>query len=269
MIISEEKLQQLLNEFDGKKVNIPDESKNKAFSLGFFTGHADPYIHTDISLDVTWIEQNYSVYYRNKQDGFSTFNMFILFNLLKTAEKDEFSYLRYRYFNGEWYCFENLPLLVSVLVPDPAVQLVFFFVKNIRSMDWTTFYKAVSEGVTLCRESNSNEQLNKSSPHLDAGQYEWHVISHLMTSMLFDFDSYTPTQKPASLDAHAPWFIFSKRTKKVENEETKTELTLSCHVSHASSIPLEIGKFVTAFQESASTVPENQQITRYFNIKHS
>lgn len=261
MDIPEEELQRLLREFDGKKVNLAVESGNKAFSLGFFTGHVDPCIHADIPIDVTWIEQNYSTYYRKKQDGFSTFNMFILFNLMKTIEQNPFFYLCYRYMNGEWYCFNNLPLMVSVKVDDPAVQQVFFFVKNIREMDWKTFYKTYSEGVAICRANNSNVQLaDSNNKNLDAGRYGWHAMGHLMTSMLFDFDSYTPSQKPKELEAHAPWFIFSKRSQ----EEEKTFITLSCHVSHASFIPAELDKFVKAFQKNASAVPENQQITRYF-----
>lgn len=144
-----------------------------------------------------------------------------IFHLIKTMQNEVFSFLRYRYINEQWYCFNQLPLFVSVKNDVPGVQQVFFFIEKVANMSWSEFSDTYASGIAKYRQL----QEGMTPPH--AG---WYNVSHQVTTLPFDFTGYTPSQKHNDSNAHAPWFVVSQR----QSASAGAHFTLSCTCSHAS-----------------------------------
>lgn len=246
MRITEEELEELLHSFDGNL--IQKQSYFKTICLGFFPNNVVPSFHADIPFDSTNILSNYKTYYQRNE---STFLAFICYNLIKTMQNETFSFLRYRYINDQWYCFNQLPLFVSVKVNDLSVQQVFFFIERAGSMSWDEFSNAYASGVAKYRQL----QEGMTPPHPG-----WYNVSHQVTGLPFDFTGYTPSQKHNDSNAHAPWFVVSHR----QSTNKGVHFTLSCTCSHASCLPSELDGFLESFRHNLLCVPDQQKITRYF-----
>ncbi len=240
-------LERLLHKFSGRLVTEEEKSEFKKFSLGFFPNNTIPTVHTDLPLDITAIHSNYQVYHKHAG---SSFNAYLQYHLVKTMQQPEFTWLRYRYINAQWYCFDNLPLLVSVKIDDTSIQQVDFFLENVTFMPWREFVKAYREKIS---EHRATKQ------HIMPECISWYGVAHMVTNMPFNFSSYLPSQKENDYYAHAPWFVGSRRIEKSDGLYT----TLSCTFSHASGLPSELDTFIKALKENLLKVPESQQITRF------
>ncbi|MCH9756329.1 MAG: hypothetical protein K0U37_03940 [Gammaproteobacteria bacterium] len=248
MQVSEEALTHLLERFAGRKVEIEERSVFKIFSLPFFPNNVNPNVQMDVPIDATLIYSQYKAYHQREK---SSFNAFLYYNLIQTMQQPEFACLRYRYLNDEWYCFDNLPFFVSVKINDPAIQQVDFFLENVGTMSWPDFVQAYTTSIAERRAIGTG---------VFPEDISWYGMSHLITTIPSAFSGYTPSQKASEHNAHAPWFVCSKR----EEKEDGVVFTLSCTVSHASTLPSELTAFISAFQENLLTVPEQQKLTSYF-----
>ena len=110
MQLSEQELHNLLNRFSGYVLPQQKRSFAKQFFLNFFTQQTINTFHADIPIDITQSLAIYKTYYQRPG---SSFNAFLYYNLIKTMQKEAFSLLRHRYFNNEWYQFDNPPFFIS------------------------------------------------------------------------------------------------------------------------------------------------------------
>lgn len=248
--ISDVELQELLTRFNGYKVD-QNLSSFKKFSLNFFVNNVVPTFHTDIRINATLMNAHYNTYYKRKG---SSFLAYLYYNLIQTMQQEQFNYLRYRFINNEWYCFDDLPLFLSVTLGDQTTQQKGLFIEHVAHLSWTQFVEVYSEGIITSR---------KSDPEIFA-PLGWYGISHEMALMPFDFSGYSPSQKHNDYNAHKPWFVASKRQIHEENNEKKVTFTLSLSWSHASTLPSEMNRFLIELQHQMEKIPEHQQLTRYF-----
>lgn len=124
------------------------------------------------------------------------------------------------------------------------------FIEHVAHLSWLEFVQVYATGVADRRQATS-ETFEPSG---------WYGVAHAMTTMPFDFTGYTPSQKHNDFNAHAPWFVTSQR----QVDGDKVAFTLSLTWSHASSLPSEMNRFLTAFSQRMEMVPETQRLTRYF-----
>jgi chloramphenicol O-acetyltransferase len=247
MHVTKAELAELLEHFEGYP--LERQSSFKTVSLRFYPNNVVPSFHTDIPFDASIIHSNYKTYY--KHPG-STFSAWICYNLINTMQSLEFSFLRYRYINENWYCFNKLPLFVSVKIDDPTVQQGYFFIEDVANMSWPEFSTRYASEVAERRRSRVS---------IEPPYPSWYNISHQITTMPFDFTGYTPSQKHNNSNAHAPWFVMSQR----QITDERIHFTLSCTLSHASCLPSEFNHFLGKFNQNLLAVPESQKITHYFS----
>ena len=247
MRINEQDLDKLLTRFTGYSVKGHGSSFKK-ICLGFFPSNVVPSFHADIPFDATSIQSNYKTYYQLSD---SSFSVYIYYNLIQIMKREDFSFLRYRFINDNWYCFDNLPLFVSVKVNDPLIQQVNFFIEDVAGMSWSEFSHAYRLGIETHRKSKTS---------MVPPEGGWYGVSHLLTTLAFDFTGYIPSQKHNDFNAHAPWFVLSQK----QMIDDKVHFTLSCTLSHASSLPSELDLFINTLKQALINVPDKQKITNYF-----
>lgn len=235
MIISEGELKTILETFEGKLIDTNIGSRSKRFALQYFTKNLNPYFLTTIPFDACDIYQNYK---SNYQVHNITFNGFLYYHLIQTMQNPEYAFMRYRYINDEWYCFENLPFFISVVLRNSDQQLS-TFIKDVGKLTWLEFVTAFNKNISEVRESGIGTDIISDA---------WFVLAHQITSMPFFFSSYTPSFKRPEHDAHSPWFVFSKRNI----EHGKTRFNLSCTISHASCSPAQLNSFLKEFKKNIS-----------------
>ena len=174
------------------------------------------------SLDITKARENYLYNYKPTE-----FASFTAFNLELIKAMDEHPWSRTRKVNGEWYCFDNLPLFFPTAVGGSKGSLSHVF--NSVESEWVDFWKNW--------KAISGENPNK----LDHGLWS---LSHFIGNLPnLDFTAFT-LHKGVD-DTARPFFYFGQRT---ENDGTYT-IPLSINFDHANSDPFVINQLMETFKE--------------------
>ncbi len=212
----------------GKKVSEMDLGEWESWALDFFHNKdyiKDPWLQITIRLDITKARENYLSNYKSTQ--FASFTAFLTWKLIKAM--DDHPWSRTRKINGEWYCFDNLPLFFPVAVGGSK-----------RFFEPVVFNSVESEWAVFCknwREAISGENPNK----LDHGLWS---LSHFIGNLPnLDFTAFT-LHKGVD-DTARPFFYFGQRT---ENNGTYT-IPLSINFDHANSDPFVINQLMETFKE--------------------
>lgn len=216
----------------GKNVKDMDLGEWEAWALDFFHNKdfiKDPWLQITIRLDITEARNNYLSNYKPVVGA--SFTAFLTWNLVRAMNKHPWS--RTRKINGEWYCFDNLPLFFPVAVGG-SKRFYEPVIYNSSICDWEGFCKSWKQAVS---GGNPNK--------LDHGIWSLaHFIGNLPN---LDFTAFT-LHKGVD-DTARPFFYFGKRTE-FNGQYT---IPLSINFDHANADPFVINQLIETYKEVLAT----------------
>ncbi|OHX64715.1 CatA-like O-acetyltransferase [Flammeovirga pacifica] len=226
-------LQELLNKYDGKKLDIQSLSSYEQWSVDFFHQKEivrEPNLQMTLQLDIT---EGYSYYQDNlKGKEGASFTAYLMWCLVQTMK--DHPHFRYRKVENEWYIFDNLPTFSpiavggdkrfsEILVSDPARSTVEeYFINYKKEID-----KAFSK-------DGNFEPL---PPTVWATA---HFIGNLPNLQFTGFQLHQ-----SALDSARPYFYFGKRYQR----HTQMFVPLSITFDHSNLDPFVLSSFMEDFDK--------------------
>ncbi len=239
LIVSEEKLNQLLEKYNGRLAN------NDQFPIPFLTNQKsikESRIQVSLSLNITDIYKNYSLHY-DKTTG-ASFATFIKWVAMKAMLN---SVCNLRLINGKCYQFDNLPVELSVRNHDNHLQSL-YYVEDALHANWSDFcrqYEDFSDAVLQRKMGPSSE--------LPIDEMA-HKISEVHFSQMTRYNTTGNIEY-----GRQPWLAFSNRY------EHKGTLYLPLHLSFSPSTmaPQIAEGFINTFMKYANYSPSYVEALSY------
>ncbi|ARN55642.1 CatA-like O-acetyltransferase [Sedimentisphaera salicampi] len=226
-------LEDLLEMFEGSKVDLARFKDYPKFALEYFHDKseiADPNLHMTLQLDITGLRERYD---RDFAGINSTFTAFLVYKLLLAASGIEF--LRYRYIEGSWYCFDNLPLFFPVAVGGDK-RFMEIIIDSPARLDFPEFAEKYCTGLEKIRNNPSDY---KPVPN-EIWKNMWFIGN--LSYMRFTSFGVHLNQR----DTGRPIFYFGQRYQQGE----RLYVPLYSRIDHATGDPFILNEVIEAFLES-------------------
>ena len=237
-------LSQCIENFDGGIINEKALSSYYQFSLSFFVKPKNIWnfrIETTTGIDITDIENNYKIHYKDKAKTPASFTTFFKWILLKTMHDTPFNW---RYLNDQWYKFNNLPLFITIRRNDEE-DIISSFIYNVNHTTWEDFV-----------EKNSIASKNfTSARNTEFDQILYFISNQIERLHIPRMTSYRTTIKHFENDSHRPSIIFSDPYV----SENRKYLPIHFSISHGSLMPKWIEDFIYKLNIFANQTPEKVQ----------
>lgn len=228
--IKPEQIQDLLLEYSGHLLDLKSLSDYDRASMTYFTDHEttrQPRLNISFPLDVTRIHDTFEK--MPKING--TFTGYLTWGLLAAMRLHP--HLSWRFMNGMWYAFDDLPLFIPVATSSPGNRFVSVTLKHVAAAaNWVSFSKIYNSAIAKARQNWSNpfgDQLHWSN---------YHFIGNLP-----DIQFTSLTLHESGIETARPIFYFGRR---YENQDSLF-VPFAIQFHHATFDPVRISNFITDF----------------------
>ena len=227
--VDSELVQNLLSEYSGHLLDLKSLSDYDRASMTYFTDQKatlQPRLNISIPLEVTGIHHAFTE--MTKING--TFTGYLTWGLL--AAMRQHPYLSWRFMNGMWYAFDDLPLFIPVATGLPGNRFVSVTLKHIAAADWVSFSQIYTTAIEKARQNWSN-------PFGD--QFHWsnyHFIGNLpdiqFTSLMLH---------ESGIETARPIFYFGQRYQ----NQGSLFIPFTIQFHHATFDPVRLSQFIADF----------------------
>jgi chloramphenicol O-acetyltransferase len=235
-------LQEHLKQFDGRLINEQALSDSHQFSLKMFVNPkelANPRFEITTQYDITDIQKNYELHYKNITTPPATFTTFFKWMLLKAMYATPFNW---RYINRQWYQLNNLPLFIVVRTNDKREQVT-SFIYDVTNSSWINFV-----GKHVAASQNP-------TPRKGDDSALYHISNQIERLHIPRMTHYRTTVKIFENDLHRPSIVFSDPYP----AENRLYLPIYFSISHASLTPKLVEDFLYKLNILASKMPDEVQ----------
>jgi chloramphenicol O-acetyltransferase len=231
------RLQKFLDDFKGKLIEPRELTHYQKSACSFFTNQeqvSEPRVEITTHIDITEAYHTYQTYYQTEN---ATFTAYVKWMFLKAMQGTPFCW---RYINGLWYEFKNLPLEVSVATDDNRQQLL-YFLYNVHEMSWENF----------CTQHNLLRQANQKDALEEINKVPLYAIAHEIVGLHIpgELTGYKTTRKVTYF--HQPWIIFNTRISR----DGRLYLPVHLSFSHAMLTPASVERFLLVFSALITNKP--------------
>ena len=223
--------QDILLEYNGYLLDLNELSDYDRVSMIYFTDPKlvrQPRLHITVSLDVT---RAHRTFIDRAMPG-DTFTGYLTWGLLAAISRHP--YLSWRYIQGMWYAFEDLPLFIPVATGMPGNRLASVLLKHIVATDWESFSHRYKLAIEQSRCSWSN-------PFGD--QLHWSIYHFIGNLPRIQFTSLMIHE--SGIEAARPLFYFGHRYE--DKDHLFVPFTVQFH--HATFDPVLLEEFIEDFHK--------------------
>lgn len=226
-----ELLDNLLLEYSGHALDLEKLSDYDRDSMAYFTDSKttrQPRLHISFDFDVTSIHSAFL----HKAEINDTFTGYLTWGLIAAIRLHP--YLSWRYIDGAWYTFEDLPLFIPVATGLLDNRFVSVTLKHVTTADRMSFSKRYKSAIeqALCDQSKVfGDQLHWSNYHFIGN------LPNLQFTGLMLHESGFETARPI--------FYFGRRYWK--GDKYLTPLAIQFH--HATFDPVRLSNFLADFNK--------------------
>jgi chloramphenicol O-acetyltransferase len=224
-------VQDLLFEYSGQELDLDRLSDYDRASMTYFTDPEvvrQPRLHVTISLDVT---RAHHAFIDLARPG-DTFTGYLTWGLLATIRLHP--YLSWRYIQGVWYSFDDLPLFIPIATGISGNRLASVLLEHIGVTDWEGFSHRYKSAIEKSRCSWSN-------PFVD--QLHWSVYHFIGNLPGIQFTSLTVHE--SGFETARPIFYLGHRYE----DRGNLFVPFTVQFNHATFDPVLLEKFIADFHE--------------------
>ncbi len=229
--INPELVQNLLQEYSGHLLDLKSLSDYDQASMTYFTDQKttrQPRLSISFPLDVTRIHSTFTK--MTKISG--TFTGYLTWGLLATMRLHP--HLSWRFMNGMWYEFDDLPLFIPVATALPGNRFVSVTLEHIMAADWASFSSIYKSAIEKARQ-------NWSTPFGD--QLHWSNYHFVGNLPQIQFTSFTLHE--SGIETARPIFYFGRR---YENQGSLF-VPFAVQFHHATFDPVRLSNFIADFHK--------------------
>lgn len=227
--IKPEVIQNLVLEYSGHLLDLKSLSDYDRASMTYFTDHEttrQPRLNISFPLDVTRIHNTFEKMAKISD----TFTGYLTWGVLAAMRLHP--YLSWRFMNGRWYAFDDLPLFIPVATASPGNRFVSVILKHVAAANWLSFSKMYKSAIDEARQN----WLNPFGDQLHWSNY--HFIGNLP-----DFQFTSLTLHESGIETARPIFYFGRR---YENRDSLF-VPLAIQFHHATFDPVRLSNFIADF----------------------
>lgn len=225
-------LPDLLIRYKGKEIYSKDfapfqQDGAKYYPKGHLWRSADILLTTP--LDMAAAYERYERHFQNEKGA--TFTLYLIWTLLNSMQS--IPGFNYRFINGKWYEFENLPLFTTIA--NTRGELNNALLENVNGCSWQS----------MCEQYNNIRLALDHSADTTTYPYPIYCLAtHITNSKLRIFSTAMPTPTK-ELDVFRPMFVLGGR-KKANGE---LEMSITIKAPHASLHPQLISCLLGAWEQ--------------------
>lgn len=225
-------VQDLLVEYGGYPLDLDRLSDYDRAALAFFT-NPDTLLrsrmHITTSLDVT---AAHSAFVDLERPG-DTFTGRLTWGLLAAMKRHP--YASWRYVQGAWYAFDDLPLFFPVATGVPGYRLDSITLEHVAAEDWNTFSRKYRSALDRSRSCCWSMQFGD--------QLRWSVSHFIGNLPGIQFTCFVMPE--TGIETTRPIFYFGHRYE----EQGRLYVPFTAQFHHATLDPVLLGELLSDFQE--------------------
>lgn len=235
-LISE--LPELLKKYQGHEIEVksmPDFQRNGAelyTQKGIFAS-------TDILLtlqeDLAQTQEVYETHFKGEKGA--SFTLYLFWTLLQAMNR--VPAFNYRYINGRWYQFDNLPLFTTMAGAKGELNNV--VLEEVAHCSWPEF----------CRNACTAKEKLMSSTGTAMYSYPVYASAHHLTNVRFNFTALSIPVPKKGLELERPMFVLGARQEKL----TGMTLPLGVKLPHASLHPQLLDELLMEWRKLRNVKP--------------
>ncbi|BDD01682.1 CatA-like O-acetyltransferase [Persicobacter psychrovividus] len=229
--LQEISLSEVIELFDGKKINPDELSSYENWAMDFFHKEEnvrEPYLQMTLQLDISAAYDVYQRLYKQLPDA--TFTAYLMWNLSQTCNNHP-AFL-YRKIGNDWYQFKKLPIFCPIAVGGNA-RFTEILLENSQEQSLAAFFVHYKQSLQAVAD---RKQFIPIAPLV------WSValfIGNLPNLQFTGFTLHTPTKKSGR-----PYFYFGKRYE----SEGKKWIPMLLTFDHSNLDPFVISPFIAEFE---------------------
>lgn len=213
-------LDSLIKKYHGKRIDISSLSAFQRDGMKYYTDFETYNGNTDIgitlNIDVTRAAKIYEQQY-SKEPG-ATFTLYLMWTLIKAMQIT--SAFNYRFINGYWYEFANLPLFTTAAVSGELNNLK---LNDVVSCEWPEFCQKFTEQINSLKSMGTTQTF----------PYPEYAIAMHITNIQLPFHSISIPAPKKGIEIERPMFVMGQRIAK----EGKVFMPFYAKLPHASLHP--------------------------------
>jgi chloramphenicol O-acetyltransferase len=221
----------ILEMYAGREVDIESYHDYPRFALEYFRDESeiiDPNLHITVEADVTRLRVSFDSIPEGERASFTSF---LIWKLLTAAKSVEF--MSFRYIDGKWYRFDNLPLFFPVAIGGEK-RFGEVVIENASNMAYQEFAEVYSERLAIARREDVDYQ--------PVPNELWKNMWFVGNLNYMRFTSFAIHLNKA--DTARPVFYFGRRFER----EGRLYAPLYCRIDHSIGDPYVINQVVERFE---------------------
>jgi chloramphenicol O-acetyltransferase type A len=238
-------LPELVKRFGGKPLDTTKLPPFQQDGMKYYTDHDTYHGQTDMAMtlkiDITTAEKTYKQHHANEPGA--TFSLYLMWTLMKAMQ--EIPGYNFRYINGRWFEFDNLPLFTTARINGEINNLV---LTDVVSSSWST----------ICEKYTTQKQQVGGMKATQSFSYPVFAIATHITSLPLSFTSLHIPVPKKGVEIERPMFVMGQRVSKND----RLYMPFHAKLPHASLHPGLFQALLTGWERIREHVEGTRQLMK-------